>query len=371
MTKAIHIIAPDVPRDCLQSLALLVAEADVILSVGPAQRCDELRRQVQAVHAPLGSPAACGRRIAGFIGDADLIHAWSPTACRAAREAARLARLPVLYSLPCLPNADDLRYFLEPACAGLVGLTVPTEASRRSLLRCGAPEGSVHVLPPAAEPISHIEQRRLRVREALGADESDFILVAPDEMIRDAGHMYASWAHAIVRAIRPGVRLFLPGGGPAFRSVKFFAGTTGYDDEVFITEDRFGLADTLAAADGAVFFQRRDSGVSTLASAMAAGLPIAASRTPDAAECTDSGAAAILADPGEGRTAAAAMLKLTEDGELTDRLSDAAKAIAAERFAVKKCRAKLEEIYQIVTAGEDNPKETVFHPLDGASSQPI
>ena len=324
---------------------MLAREGEPILSVGPAPHLRELTAPVRQVHVPLGSAALCGRRMAKLAGEAELIHAWSPVAFRAARAAGRLAGLPVVYSLPCLPVAASLERALELTSAALAILTVPTNAARNTLVRRGAPASGVHVLPPPGQPPTDRDRLRRRVRETLDIADCDFLLVAPGEITRDAGHMYACWAFAIVRHIRGGAKLLIPAGGPAFRSAKFFSGKTGFEEEVFFTEGIFSLAESLAAADAAVFCHKRDCGVAALAAAMAAGLPIVASQTPDAADCTRSGEAALLTPAAQPQFAAAEMLKLIEEPASTGRLARAAGAVAAERFAPDECRGRLDSIY--------------------------
>ncbi|HUS48096.1 MAG TPA: glycosyltransferase, partial [Phycisphaerae bacterium] len=136
-----------------------------------------------------------------------------------------------------------------------------------------------------------------------------------------------------------------------------------FGHEALFAEEAFSLAESLAAADAAVFFHKRDCGVTALAAAMAAGLPIACSDTPDARECTRGGRAAVLAQPASPPSAAAAALKLIEDHDLASRCARAAAAIAAENFAPDACRTKLREVHAAAAA----------HPalLDAQGCRPI
>jgi phosphatidylinositol alpha-mannosyltransferase len=165
-------------------------------------------------------------------------------------------------------------------------------------------------------------------------------------MVRLAGHKHASWAHAIVRQIRDDVRLLLPGAGPAERHVRFFAATTGYDDEVFLTGDRFSPAEALAAGDIALFLYEQDVGVSSLADAMAAGLPIVAADTPEVAECVPDGTAGLLTPIHDPRAASAAILRIIEEPKLAQRLVESVKQLTEQHFAPNKARKALAEVYK-------------------------
>jgi hypothetical protein len=348
--NVLHIVDAAAPQDCLKQLSLLAGPSDRIVSVGAAPARNDLVRPVEPVHAPLGSARLCGRRVAALAGDADVIHAWSAVGLKAARAAAMMTGLPVICTLPHLPARAELEGILDVACAGPLSLTVPTEASRAELIRRGAPAVAAHVLNPPAAPLAGQEGTREAVRKELGLIKSDFLLVAPGEMTRDAGQTCAAWAHAMVRHIRSGVKLLLPGSGEAFGSVRFFSARTGFAEDVLVTEGRLSLAESLAAADAAVFFHKRDCGVSALAAAMAASLPIACSNTPDAAECTAGGKAALLVKPAEPRAAAQAVLRLIESAALARRIARKAKAVAAKSFDPAACRRRLSEIHAATAA---------------------
>jgi len=230
-------------------------------------------------------------------------------------------------------------------------VTVPTEAAKRALCDAGASDDWVAVLPPAAAPIDDREGRRRHTREALGATDADRIMVALGEMTRFAGHKLASWAHAMCRQVVPHLLLVLPGGGPVAKHVAFFAETTGYDDEVFLTGDRFERADLLAAADLGVLFCERDCGTAALAGAMAAGLPVAAARTPDVAEVAPHEIGAVLAESCAPRHATATLLRILDDPDFAARLGESAARRACEHFDPERCRRRLEEVYAARPAG--------------------
>ena len=325
----------------LSQAAALAGEGDRIISAGPAPRPERFARDVMPVRATPNVAVLLARQIRGPAEGMDLVHAWSASAARAARA----ARLPVLVSLPCLGADGELDLLLGGLFDRLWRVTVPTESGRKRLVRLGALEDDVFVLPPAADPIDDAPVRRGRIRKALGLGPSEFLLAAPSEMTLPAGHKAASWAHAMARLFLPQLRLLLPGGGPAEKSVRRFAGTTGYDGEVFFTGHRFGMSDILASADAALFLHERPCGVGALAAAMAAGLPIAATACGDIAECAPHSSAAMLSPPRDVRAATANLVRLAEAEGLRRRLACEAADRARERFRPPAVRARLDGIY--------------------------
>ena len=355
MFKVLHLIDEKTPTDCLDQLNLLAGPGNQVVSLGRPPGHAGLTLPVKAVHRPLGSAALAGWRLCNQVGGVAILHAWSPAGLRAGqavreRSPARAPRL--LLSIPCAPaSSRALERLVQDIRQGCFHLTVPTHAARQSMIAAGAPAEAVHVLPPPAPPIDQLQRRRARVRAELGLSDSEQLIVAPSEMTRYAGHKYASWAHAILRQVLPGPRLLLPGGGPCEGHVRFFAATTGYDPEVFFTGDRFSRDDVLAAADVAVFFQEKNSGVAALTAAMAAGVPIAASAVPDISEIAPHDDAALLVEPADPRQATAAVLHIVEDAHLGKRLAAAAKERAARYFSLDAGLKTLEAIYAAVGSG--------------------
>ena len=348
MPNVLHVIDADTPRDALDQLALLADERGQIVSIGPPPNT---RRDltVASVRRPLGSAVLAAHDLRRVALEPDVVHAWSPAAAQAARRAARAAGCGLVISLVTgrAVEAGSLGPLFKRLCTGRqrATLTVPTEHSRRVLLNRGLPAEAAAVLPPAAEPIGDRDARRRRTREQLGLGNRAVLLVAPAQMTRWAGHKYAAWVHGILRQIVDHVRLMLPGSGPVAQHVRFFANTTGYDDEVFFTGDRVELSDALAAADVAVFFQQRDCGVGSLAAAMAAGLPVVASATGDVRALIRDGETGLLTARSRPREQTAAVLRLIDEPALAQRLGAAAADFARRHFRPEQIRARLERIH--------------------------
>jgi glycosyltransferase involved in cell wall biosynthesis len=188
--------------------------------------------------------------------------------------------------------------------------------------------------------------QRAGTRRELGIADGKRLLLVSEEMVRGSGHKHASWAHAILRQIIQDLVVVMPGGGPVEANVRYFAGTTGYDGEVFFCGERFSRPALLAACDIVLLVPDRPVGVSGLAAAMAAGKPIVASALPDLAEYAPDGQAALLCPPADPLAIAAAILRLIDDPSLARRLAKTAQQAARRQFDLAACRARLEEIHQ-------------------------
>ena len=351
MPRALHILDAAAPADLMMQLTLLVGPSDAVISIGPPPACVDPDLPVEPTHRLFGSSGASGWRLRGRAAAFDVIHAWSPEAVRASEAAVCGAEIPRVASVAWVPPRPQLRRLVTATHSAALTVAVPTRACRQSLLDAGARDGAVHVLPPPARDITERAARRTRARRDLGLDDDKFLLLASTEMRRGGGHKYASWAHAVVRQVHPEIRLLCPGGGPIADAVHFFAQTTSYGDEAFFTGRRLLPADALAAADLATFFHERDVGAAPLAAAMAAGVPVVATDTPDLLECTDGGRVARLIPRGDlreafvARGASTAVLELIENPDAAAALADEARAHAQTAFSVDACRARLAEIH--------------------------
>jgi len=164
-------------------------------------------------------------------------------------------------------------------------------------------------------------------------------------MTRGAGYKSAVWTHALVTHLRPEVRLVLPGRGADLSQVRRFAEASGVDQAVFPAPRDAQPADLLAAADVATLLCERDCGVSDLAAALAAGVAVVASRTPDIVDCTGGGETARLVEGGSPPAAAANVLSLVERPPLLADLARRARTFAQPAFDRQAVRSRLDEIY--------------------------
>lgn len=350
MLGILHVVDSTTPRHCLAQLRVLFGAGDTVVSLGPAPellaggRCPHL--PVRALHCPMGLARLGGMALRPLAVKASLVHAWSSFSAVAGAVAAARQKLPLLLSLPCLPPARAMRKLRIELRRDRIAITVPTDSARAALVSAGVGASAVHVLPPAFEPVGP----RDRARRALGLDDGQLAMVALGEMTRQAGHKNAAWVQAIVLPLQPEFRLFLPGGGPYLSAVRRFVRLSSLDQTVTFTVEDPPMPDVLAAADVALLLGERPCGVSDLATALSASVPVVASRIPDIVECTDGGVAGMLVEPGTPRHASSAVLRLRQEPGLAGDLADRGQTFARGAFDPKAVRGRLEGIYNAVKA---------------------
>jgi len=359
MIEAVHIIDEGIRPDMLGQLELLAEPGERIVSAGPPPgehagracpepvdgACPELVERVESVHCTMGSPRLAGWRMRDRVGDAQVICAWSDKALLAGRELALTTGRAMVYLVPAAPTDANARKVLAEAVGpGLLNVIAPTRFARSRLVAMGLPERFCHVLPPAALAPEDRAAARRKVRRALEIPDGAKLLVSPDPFVRHAGHEYASWAHAMLRHIPLELRLAFPSSGVMEEHYRFFAATTGFDEEVFFTHGRLPAAEVIAAADVVVLPQTRDCGAAMMASAMAAGVAVAARGAGSLGELAGGGSFALAMAAGP-RATSAALLQLIEGEALSARLGQAAEARAGEAFEPTVVTHGLQEIY--------------------------
>jgi len=342
MSRLVHVIDERTDAEVLDQLALLARADERIIALGMPPGAVGLSCRIETMHRPFGSAWLAGRRIRRRGPGAEIVHAWSVPAARAALAMASGRSGRVLFSLSHLPGKEELPELVKRARRDDIHLTVPTQTACDAL---GGRSAGISILPPVAGPRDDSQARRRRTRRALGISDEEVLLVAPAWMRRDAGHFQAIWTHAIIRQVLPNVRLLLPGTGPFERSVRFFSRTTRLESEILLTGASLPRADALAGADIALFLARRAGPLTSLAEAMALGLPIVASNRREIAECAPHNHAALLVKADSPRAHGEAVLRIIEDRSLADRLGRTAASIAAHRFDRLGCRERLERIY--------------------------
>jgi glycosyltransferase involved in cell wall biosynthesis len=100
---------------------------------------------------------------------------------------------------------------------------------------------------------------------------------------------------------------------------------------------------------------RREPFGLTIAEAMACGRPVIISRASGAAELLTEGVDALTLPSGEVGALAAALLRLVEDAGLRERLGQAARRTAVERFSRERYAREILEVYRALPRMEGSP----------------
>jgi glycosyltransferase involved in cell wall biosynthesis len=284
------------------------------------------RERVELLHThefgmnAFGSAAALLARIPAVC----TIHGrhWVADRPRRARAYRWLRRLGV----PVVAVSEDLAGFL------VQGLGLPR--ARLEVVHNGIPL-------PAEIPPAERTARRSSAREALGIPPDLALIVA-------VGNLYPVKDHAsLLRALArlPGARVAIAGRGAEEEPLRRLAAELGLADRVHLLGLRDDVETVFASAD--VFAQPSLSEGLPLAvlEAMAAGLPVVASRVGGIPEAVADGETGYLVPPADPAALAAALARVLEAEDRGSALAAAARARAAAEFSVEQMTERYRQLY--------------------------
>jgi glycosyltransferase involved in cell wall biosynthesis len=288
------------------------------------------------------------------VGWADLIHAhWVEPAFLAM--AANWGRRPTVVSVHSLkPKASRAaRFTLKRADRVLFNSRYTmSQAQEKGYFPC---RGQV-VYQGYDDHLFGHAPRGNGVRRRMGIPDDATLIVALGRMIEVKGlHVLARAADAIL-ANRPAAHLAFAGDGPMRPEIEGLVAQSAARDRVHFTGalPRTEVADLLADADlfvnpGVIDSGGRAEGLGiTTIEAMASGLPCVGSRAGGIGETILDGETGLLVPPGDEAALATAVGRLLDDPALRQRMGDAARRNARERFQWSVLAGEVARIYRDV-----------------------
>ncbi len=238
--------------------------------------------------------------------------------------------------------------------------TVAISPGVRACLEAGGvPTERIVLIPEAADPARVSAERSApAVRKDLGVAEHEVLLLGMgallprkgfDVMLESVGRLPAH--------LRERVQVRIGGEGESREAWAALARARGIQDRVRFLGQRTDIGDLLQAADVFVMPSRREGlGVAAL-EAMAAGLPVIASRVGGLAFSVVDGETGFHAEPEDIDGFATAIARLVEDEALRGRLGEAAGERARSRFSKEVMVDAYEALYAAVLASRPPTRE--------------
>jgi len=222
-------------------------------------------------------------------------------------------------------------------------------AVQRRLLDGGVPAARTRVIWSSIDP-SAVEPRRTReaVRAELGCGEGERVVLAAGALVARKGFDVLLAAFATLE--HPAARLWIAGEGEARAELERALAALGLGGRARLLGVRADVPDLLAAADVFAMPSRAEGlGIAAL-EAMAAGLPVVASRAGGLAEVVLDGETGHLVEVGDAAALARALDALCADPERARRLGEAGRARVARHFTAERMVERYEELYREVLA---------------------
>ncbi|HXG08792.1 MAG TPA: glycosyltransferase [Gemmataceae bacterium] len=228
------------------------------------------------------------------------------------------------------------------------------EAVRQALIvNEGIPPGRVQVIYNGIDlsAFRNGYHDRPAVRREMGVGEGDLVLlqVARLDYLKD----HATAVRTIERVVRcrPDARLVLVGEGPEREAIERLVRAKGLEAHVRLLGLRSDIGRLLAAADVFLLTSISEGIPLTVIEAMAAGLPVVATRVGGMTEVVEEGVTALLAPAGDDVGLAEAILRLADKPALRRRMGQLGRERAGARFSESRMHAHYQRLYQEMLHG--------------------
>lgn len=231
--------------------------------------------------------------------------------------------------------------FISRHCARMVAVS---ESVAGSLRACGVPPAKIQVIPNGVD-ISYFTptaNSRAEARAAFALPEAAFVVAATARFSPEKG------LDVLLQSARSRrhMTFLIAGNGPQFETL-----SRDLPPNVRLLGRLEDVRPLLFAADVfAVPSRREGQGIAAL-EAIAAGLPIAASRVGGLAEMLTDSESALLVLPGDPEALAVALSRLQSDSRLRRNLAETALALVKSHYSLSLMLERLMGLYQEVGAG--------------------
>ena len=279
-------------------------------------------------------------------GEVDLIHTWGAPACGAA-VAAGQAGVPIVASVFESGSAEVYSKRLRAGGGGArVAAICASELVRHRLVERGARPDTVALVRPGLDfaTIDRVKKSDLRAR--LGLSSEAVALVTDQPVTRAGGQFSAFWAVAVRFFLEPNVRVVLPACSREVSRLRRLAAALGQSDVLILPGDRYRFEELIAVADGLLMPAMRETSVTAIAWAMAAGVPVLASGTRANAELLTHDHNAFLVKPDAPKRLAMRFADAIGKRRQWSRQVETARGQAYELFSLRRCIAQTQQVYE-------------------------
>jgi glycosyltransferase involved in cell wall biosynthesis len=349
-----EVLAARLARQLQESYRFVFACLDEQGSLG-----EELEKQgfrVEVLGRRQGVDCQCAWRLARFLRQerVDLVHAHQYTPFFYAAAARWLYRRPpVIFTehgrhYPDYPRRKRilLNRFLLERRDRVVGVG---QAVRSALIANeGLPADRVEVIWNGVDlaPFANGLCRRQAVRKEIGVEGACLVLllVARFDYLKD----HATAVRTLGRVVHqlPGAQLVLIGDGPGRRAIEESIREQNVADHVRLLGARTDVARLMPAADIFLLTSISEGIPLTVIEAMAAGLPVVATRAGGVPEVVDDGCSGLLAPVGDDAALAEHVIRLASDPQVRQQMGEHGRRRARELFAEEKMHASYLRLYR-------------------------
>jgi glycosyltransferase involved in cell wall biosynthesis len=258
----------------------------------------------------------------------DVIHTWGAAALRAALLVPGVrsgCRVVASAALPPTGRPRRLDRFLLRRGVEVIAFGA---GEQRRYAAAGVAPARIHQLRLGVEAGGEVQRAELPI------PPGDIVLVVVGPLTPQKGAYNAVWALDILRKVHGHLHLIVTGSGQDRERTEEFAGKIHVLPWAHFTGEVQDIQPFVHRADIAWAPTLAECGRCGVLEAMAAGLPVVASRWPGMEEIVADGVTGFLIEPADQAALARQTRGLIEDAELRHRLGEAGRRRALEEFTV-------------------------------------
>lgn len=288
-----------------------------------------------------------------------LLHTWMFHANLPGRILGRLAGVPIVISSQRTMGMEGaFRRTLDRLTAPLADrvICVSQAVAEYAVAAIGLPPDQLAVIPNGV-PLEDFEPLppREQARAALDLPAAGPLIGTASRAHPVKGLDVLLEAFSSLSQDFPAARLAIAGDGPQLPALERRAARLGCERRVTFLGRRQDVPLFLAALDAFALPSFHEGLPNAALEAMAAGLPVVASRVGGMPEAVEDGVTGFLVPPGDPRALAGALGRLLADPALARRLGEAARQRVARLYPLSRTVQETERLYEALLAGRSSP----------------
>jgi len=225
-------------------------------------------------------------------------------------------------------------------------IAVVSEALRRELLQSGIRGSKLVNIPNGVALEDAAPGARARVRESLGIDADEEVVITVGRLSPEKNHARLLAAARKVAEARPRSRFLIVGAGPLRAGLEAAAKSAGLGARAAFLGERRDVRDLLAAADVFILPSLKEGLPLALLEAMACRKPVIASAVGEIPAIVAHGASGLLIDPSDASALADAIVRVLANPSAAAELAAAGYRRVRDGFSAEAMVRRYLELYR-------------------------
>ena len=289
--------------------------------------------------------------------EVDIVHAHAYFAGTFARLAATLARVPVVISHVHTTDYQlkKRNFFIEKALSKVTDKVVCVSGAVQNFVTSleGIDKKKTTVIYNGTTILEENAACFNVTRESLGLSPKDFVIITVASLVENKGHLFLLEAIQGLVAANHRIKLIIVGEGPLQGKIRRFISTKNIQSHVLLTGKRDDVACLLKLADVSVLASVGREGLGlALIEAMAAGLPLIATKVGGMPEVVENNVNGFLVKPGNILEVRKAINQLMINEKKRLQMGEASRRKYFEKYTSQNMIFKIESLYDRLFASK-------------------